>query len=336
MAIVKFSLVAAVVHAPEDRPARSSGASSSSGSSPPSSSTRCCSALHGFRELTTRPMPLASPSRLDGPPRRLAARRAAGRRVRRRDRRASGRGSRPAGRWSRGSRSSASSSACSRCGSRPTGRSTTSPRVTMYSMHMVQHLMFSMLAAPLLLLGTPAWLLRWILQPAAPAARGALARAVRPRAGRLQRRARAHALAGDREREPALGPLHFSLHALLFVSSLIVWLPVLSPLPEMPRSPPLMRSSTCSPGRSCRPFPRRSSPSARRRSTSSTSTCRSCSASTTLEDQQIAGLIMKIGAGLLLWVIIAVIFFRWAAEEEQRTRLAVGSTSSIVSSPRWA
>ena len=37
----------------------------------------------------------------------------------------------------------------------------------------------------------------------------------------------------------------------------------------------------------------------------------------TLEDQQIAGLIMKIGAGLLLWVIIAVVFFRWAAEEER-------------------
>ena len=37
----------------------------------------------------------------------------------------------------------------------------------------------------------------------------------------------------------------------------------------------------------------------------------------TLEDQQLAGLIMKIGAGLLLWVIIAVVFFRWAAEEER-------------------
>lgn len=38
----------------------------------------------------------------------------------------------------------------------------------------------------------------------------------------------------------------------------------------------------------------------------------------TLDDQQVAGLIMKIGAGLLLWMIIAVIFFRWAGEEERR------------------
>ena len=37
----------------------------------------------------------------------------------------------------------------------------------------------------------------------------------------------------------------------------------------------------------------------------------------TLDDQQLAGLIMKIGAGLLLWMIIAVVFFRWAAEEER-------------------
>ena len=40
----------------------------------------------------------------------------------------------------------------------------------------------------------------------------------------------------------------------------------------------------------------------------------------TLEDQQIAGLIMKIGAGMLLWALIAVFFFRWAADEERRQR----------------
>src|SRR2546430_14011562 len=34
-----------------------------------------------------------------------------------------------------------------------------------YSIHMVQHLVLSMVAAPLLLLGTPAWMLRLILRP---------------------------------------------------------------------------------------------------------------------------------------------------------------------------
>src|SRR4029450_6724998 len=36
-----------------------------------------------------------------------------------------------------------------------------------YSIHMVQHLVLSMVAAPLLLLGTPAWMLRVILRPPA-------------------------------------------------------------------------------------------------------------------------------------------------------------------------
>jgi putative membrane protein len=39
----------------------------------------------------------------------------------------------------------------------------------------------------------------------------------------------------------------------------------------------------------------------------------------TVDDQRLAGLIMKIGAGLLLWMLIAVTFFRWAADEERRT-----------------
>ena len=35
----------------------------------------------------------------------------------------------------------------------------------LYSVHMVQHLTYTMVAAPLLLLGTPAWLARWVLTP---------------------------------------------------------------------------------------------------------------------------------------------------------------------------
>jgi putative membrane protein len=35
-----------------------------------------------------------------------------------------------------------------------------------------------------------------------------------------------------------------------------------------------------------------------------------------LDDQLIAGLVMKIGAGLLLMSLIAVIFFRWVATDE--------------------
>jgi hypothetical protein len=33
-------------------------------------------------------------------------------------------------------------------------------------------------------------------------------------------------------------------------------------------------------------------------------------------DQRIAGLIMKLGGGLLLWSVIAYMFFKWNAREE--------------------
>jgi putative membrane protein len=34
-------------------------------------------------------------------------------------------------------------------------------------------------------------------------------------------------------------------------------------------------------------------------------------------DQMLSGLIMKIGGGLLLWTIIAILFFQWYAREER-------------------
>ena len=36
-----------------------------------------------------------------------------------------------------------------------------------------------------------------------------------------------------------------------------------------------------------------------------------------LDDQLIAGLIMKLVGGLLLWIVIAAIFFRWFAQEQR-------------------
>lgn len=51
-----------------------------------------------------------------------------------------------------------------------------------------------------------------------------------------------------------------------------------------------------------------------------------------VEDMQIAGLIMKIGGGFLLWSVITVKFFRWAAAESRR-ELAGKSPDTPPSSP---
>ena len=192
---------------------------------------------------------------------------------------------------------------------------------SMYSVHMVQHLLFSMVAAPLLLLGTPGWLARWLLRPPS-----LVFRVVR-RLARFFPALIVFNVVLVLTHWPAIvdaslrsHPLHFCVHAMLFLSSLIVWLPVLSPLPEIPRLAPPTRAAFL--------FLQSVVPTV-------PASFLTFGAHplykfyvgkphlwglSTLEDQQIAGLIMKIGAGMLLWMLIAVIFFRWAAEEDRRNQ----------------
>jgi putative membrane protein len=190
-----------------------------------------------------------------------------------------------------------------------------------YGVHMLQHLMFAMVAAPLLLLGTPAWLARWVLRP------GSRVFATVRWCSRFLPALVIFNVVLVLTHWPVLvnasleNPwLHFSVHVLLFGSSLIVWMPVLSPLPEIPR--------LAAPVRAVYLFLQSVVPTV-------PASFLTFGAHplykfyegkehlwglTTLEDQQVAGLIMKIGAGMLLWALIAVFFFRWAADEERRHR----------------
>jgi putative membrane protein len=186
----------------------------------------------------------------------------------------------------------------------------------LFSIHMVQHLTYSLVAAPLLLLGTPAWMGRALLSPPG-FLRGTrwLARFFPATVLFNVVVVFTHVPATvDLALKFALA--HFLLHALLLISSIIVWLPILSPLPEVPRLFPLLGmlylflqsviptvpASFLTFG--SKPlyhvyatFPRLWGVSA-------------------LSDMQVAGLIMKIGAGLLIWGVIAILFFRWYRREE--------------------
>ena len=74
------------------------------------------------------------------------------------------------------------------------------------------------------------------------AAHGALPVAPDPGHDPLQLRDHRHAHAGRRERRrSSTRSCTSAIHALIFVSSLIVWMPLLSPLPEVPRLQPLAR-----------------------------------------------------------------------------------------------
>jgi putative membrane protein len=190
-----------------------------------------------------------------------------------------------------------------------------------YSVHMLQHLLFAMVAAPLLLLGMPAWLARWVLRPP-----NRLFRIVRGLSRFLPALIVFNvvlvvthwpALVNASLESPLL---HFSVHTVLFLSSFIVWMPLLSPLPEIPR--------LAAPLRAVYLFLQSVVPTV----PASFLTFGAFPlyafykgkphlwGLSTLEDQQVAGLIMKIGAGMLLWALIAVFFFRWAADEERHHR----------------
>ncbi|MET0800053.1 MAG: cytochrome c oxidase assembly protein [Actinomycetota bacterium] len=187
----------------------------------------------------------------------------------------------------------------------------------LYLMHMTQHLVFTLVAAPLLIAGMPVWMLRALLAPAA--ARRLFRFFTRPVIALILFNGVLLFTHWPQVVEASVGSemVHFALHVLIVASALVMWWPVMSPLPELPSlSPPgqmiylflqslapTIPASFLTFGHSplypvYATFPRIWGISA-------------------LTDQLIAGLIMKLAGGLVLWVVIAVIFFRWFAQEQR-------------------
>jgi len=190
----------------------------------------------------------------------------------------------------------------------------------LFSVHMVQHLVYSMIAAPLLLLGIPTWLARRLLSPPA------LLRVARS----LCRFIPATIIFNlviivthvpavvDAALHHAL--IHFFLHALVLVSALIVWMPLVSPLPEVPRFHPLMRMLFLFLQSVVPTVPASFLTFGDHPLYHFYETVPRLWGISALNDMQQAGLIMKIAAGTVLWVIIAIVFFRWYADEEGNAR----------------
>lgn len=186
----------------------------------------------------------------------------------------------------------------------------------LYSVHMVQHMLLTLLVAPLLLSGTPAWLFRALLP-------GPLLGVVRALSRPLIALVVANtvlilthwpvvvnASIGDEL-------LHFALHALTVTAAWIMWMPILSPVIEIPTLArptqagylflqsllPTVPASFLTFGtaplyRAYERFPHPFGISS-------------------LEDQRVAGLIMKIGGGAVLWTVMTVIFFAWFSMESR-------------------
>jgi putative membrane protein len=187
----------------------------------------------------------------------------------------------------------------------------------LFSMHMVQHMIFTLVAPPLILMGIPHWLMRLIVSPR-PVMR-IVKVLTRPIVALI-----IFNVVVAVTHWPALVNLsvrselaHFGLHGLVFSTALIMWWPVIDPLPGLGR--------LSEPGKMLYLFGQSILPTVPASFLTFANTpIYSAYAEfprlwgiSAVTDQMVAGLIMKIVGGLLLWVVIAAIFFRWHAKEDR-------------------
>ncbi|HVM15121.1 MAG TPA: cytochrome c oxidase assembly protein [Egibacteraceae bacterium] len=187
----------------------------------------------------------------------------------------------------------------------------------LFSVHMFQHMLFLYLAPPLLILGTPGWLLRHLLR------RPSVFRTTRVLIRPLVALAVVNAFIAAThwpavvDASVRIAAFHFLLHVFTVGLGLLLWWPVLSPLPELPH--------LSYPGRMTYLFAHSIVPtvpasfltfSERPLYAAYADAPRLWDFMTVIQDQQISGLLMKMGGGVILWSVIAVLFFRWASESE--------------------
>jgi len=185
------------------------------------------------------------------------------------------------------------------------------------SAHMIQHLLFTLVAAPLLLAGIPAWLWQQAL-------RNTYVLAV---AHFLTKPVLAFALFNLVLLMTHLPPVmdlalsnhgfHFFVHALLVATALLMWWPILSPVRELPPlSYPVQMIYLF--GQSLLPSVLAAFVTfADRVVYTAYAEAPRLWGMSPIEDQQVAGGLMKVIGALILWSFIAFAFFRWY-EKEQR------------------
>lgn len=201
----------------------------------------------------------------------------------------------------------------------------------LFTVHMLQHLLFTLVAPPLMLLGTPGWMLRPLIQnqrvrraayaitrpfPAFLIFNGVILVTHLPLVVDLSLRSH---------------PFHFFVHVVLVATAALMWFPIVSPLPELPRIGPFaqliylfVQQLVPSVVASFLVFANNvvyefyASAPARYWGIS------------VVDDQRWAGVLMKLVGGTLLWAVMATIFFRWFNQEDKET--AARSRAAAV---RW-
>ena len=188
---------------------------------------------------------------------------------------------------------------------------------SLFLFHMTEHMVLALVVPPLLLMGTPWWLLRRAVLPVM----GALKLVTKPLVALILFNATLAVLHAPSVVELMVtnSAFHLGAHIALILTATVMWWPVLGPIPDTPRLAPFPRIGylflqslvptvpasflTLADGtvyKVYEGFPRLWDISVH-------------------TDQTVAGLIMKLGGGAVLWTAIAITFFTWFAEEERAT-----------------
>jgi putative membrane protein len=172
-----------------------------------------------------------------------------------------------------------------------------------------------LIVPPALLKGTPSWLLQVVLRPLMPVLRVL----TRPMVALLAFNGVLAFMHSPAVVEAMLSsePVHFLLHAALLGTAAMMWFPVLAPIPDLPKLTPLMSMGYLFLQSLIPTIPASFLTFADEPVFPVYETLPRLWGLSVLDDQLIAGLIMKIGGGVVLWTAIAVIFFKWAFEEER-------------------
>jgi putative membrane protein len=186
----------------------------------------------------------------------------------------------------------------------------------LFSGHMLQHILFAYVAPPLLLLGMPAWMLRSLL------GKGLRFDLFRFFSKPLIAFVLLNGIIAAMHWEPVVNlqsentTFHLAFHVAMITFGLLTWTNVVTPLPELGRMAEPVKMMYLF-GLSIIP----TVPSSFL--TFSEAPLYSFYEGVPrlwgidiLTDQRVAGLLMKIGGGLLLWGIITVMFFKWHSKEE--------------------
>ena len=192
----------------------------------------------------------------------------------------------------------------------------------LYFVHMMQHLVISMLIPVMFLLAMPRWLFELLIPPDGRAYQ-MLRQGSKPIVAGLVFNALTLLLHWSRLVQLSFesGPLHFALHLLVFVAGLLMWMPVIGPVAEW-RLPPI--------GQCIYLFMMSIVPTvpggwlvfAEDVVYRHYDTVGRLWGVGVLTDQQAAGVVMKLIGGFFLWAVIVVIFARWAAAEAEADKQA--------------